>query len=215
MANFDAIFDENLQEDEQGSRASSEHVQVTPESVVIRGVGHMTVFGLNSKFDVEFQQGLSAKVAPEEYKATVTRVNRVLSKTMPVNVRWLLCGCICCCCTLGMSMWPVVCLNKRTRHSINKVLDAENCHLYHKLGLHWRLNKQRCNSSNMMEYVLLVEFLPKEQILRPDWCRMWRMCIEISYCIFLKIICIEKRTPVRYTAGKCEIYTVLTVANPA
>lgn len=43
MANFDAIFDENLQEDEQGSRASSEHVQVTPEPVVIRGVGHMTV----------------------------------------------------------------------------------------------------------------------------------------------------------------------------
>ncbi|CAH3045639.1 cysteine-rich hydrophobic domain-containing protein 2-like [Pocillopora verrucosa] len=168
MANFDAIFDENLQEDEQSSRVSDENVQVTLEPVVIRGVGHMTVFGLNSKFDVEFQQALSAKVAPEEYKATVTRVNRVLSKTMPVNVRWLLCGCICCCCTLGMSMWPVVCLNKRTRHSINKVLDAENNHLYHKLGLHWRLNKQRCNSSNMMEYVLLVEFLPKEQILRPD-----------------------------------------------
>lgn len=168
MANFDAIFDENLQEDERSSRVSDEHARVTPEPVVVRGVGHMTVFGLNSKFDVEFQQGLSAKVAPEEYKATVTRVNRVLSKTMPVNVRWLLCGCICCCCTLGMSMWPVVCLNKRTRHSINKVLDAENCHLYHKLGLHWRLHKQRCNSSNMMEYVLLVEFLPKEQILRPD-----------------------------------------------
>ena len=31
---------------------------------------------------------------------------------MLVNVRWWLCGCICCCCTLGMSFWPVVCLNK-------------------------------------------------------------------------------------------------------
>ncbi|KAJ7350223.1 Cysteine-rich hydrophobic domain-containing protein 2 [Desmophyllum pertusum] len=81
MANFDAIFDENLQEDERSSRVSDEHVHVTPESVVIRGVGHMD------------------SVAPEEFKATVTRVNRVLSKTMPVNVRWLLCGCICCCCT--------------------------------------------------------------------------------------------------------------------
>ena len=58
------------------------------------------------------------QVAPEEYKATVTRVNRVLSKTMPVNVRWLLCGCICCCCTLGMSMWPVVCLNKRVSRDV-------------------------------------------------------------------------------------------------
>ena len=52
-------------------------------------------------------------MAPEEYKATIGRVNRVLNKNMPVNVRWLLCGCICCCCTLGMSMWPVICLNKR------------------------------------------------------------------------------------------------------
>lgn len=43
MANFDAIFDENLQEDERSSRVSDEHVHVTPESVVIRGVGHMTV----------------------------------------------------------------------------------------------------------------------------------------------------------------------------
>lgn len=43
MANFDAIFDENLQEDEQSSRVSNENVQVTLEPVVIRGVGHMTV----------------------------------------------------------------------------------------------------------------------------------------------------------------------------
>lgn len=43
MANFDAIFDENLQEDEQSSRVSDENVQVKLEPVVIRGVGHMTV----------------------------------------------------------------------------------------------------------------------------------------------------------------------------
>ncbi len=44
---------------------------------------------------------------------TINQVNKVLRKTMTVNVRWWLCGCICCCCTLGMSLWPVVCLNKR------------------------------------------------------------------------------------------------------
>lgn len=43
MANFDAIFDENLQEDEQSSRSSDDPVPLTPEPVVIRGVGHMTV----------------------------------------------------------------------------------------------------------------------------------------------------------------------------
>lgn len=78
---------------------------------------------------------------------------------MTVNVRWWLCGCICCCCTLGMSLWPVVCLNKRvhlhhgvlitnsiidilrcfififqTRHTINKVLDSENVNFYHKVS---------------------------------------------------------------------------------
>lgn len=51
MANFDAIFDENLQEDEQVSQASDEHVQVTPEPVVIRGVGHMTVWVVFTLFE--------------------------------------------------------------------------------------------------------------------------------------------------------------------
>lgn len=41
----------------------------------------------------------------------------------------------------------------QTQHSLNKLLDWENSHLYHKLGLHWRLAKQRCDSSSMMEYV--------------------------------------------------------------
>ncbi|KAJ8297632.1 hypothetical protein KUTeg_024582 [Tegillarca granosa] len=59
-------------------------------------------------------------------------------------------------------------LNAKTRHSIDKVLDWENNHLYHKLGMHWRLSKQRCDSSSMMEYVLILEFLPKIPINRPD-----------------------------------------------
>jgi len=50
------------------------------------------------------------QVAPEEFKDTVLRINSTLKKALPVNVKWLLCGCICCCCTLGCSLWPVVCL---------------------------------------------------------------------------------------------------------
>ena len=46
-------------------------------------------------------------------QATVTRVNVTLRKALPVNVRWLLFGFLCCCCSLGCSMWPVVCLSKR------------------------------------------------------------------------------------------------------
>ena len=41
------------------------------------------------------------------------RINSVLRKALPVNVKWLFCGCVCCCCTLGCSLWPVICLSKR------------------------------------------------------------------------------------------------------
>lgn len=53
------------------------------------------------------------QVAPEEFKTSIGRVNACLRKALPVNVKWLLCGCLCCCCTLGCSLWPVICLNKR------------------------------------------------------------------------------------------------------
>lgn len=70
-------------------------------------------FGLSNRFESEFPNGLVSRVAPEEFKATVMRINSVLKKTLPVNVKWLFCGCVCCCCTLGCSLWPVICLSKR------------------------------------------------------------------------------------------------------
>ncbi|MGH0143702.1 UNVERIFIED_CONTAM: hypothetical protein FKN15_007524 [Acipenser sinensis] len=127
-----------------------------------------TWFGLSNKFESEFPSSLTGKVAPEEFKASINRVNSCLKKNLPVSVRWLLCGFLCCCCTLGCSMWPVVCLAKRTRRSIEKLLDWENNRLYHKLCLHWRLSKRKCETNNMMEYVILIEFLPKTPIFRPD-----------------------------------------------
>ncbi|KAI8797711.1 cysteine-rich hydrophobic domain-containing protein 2 [Biomphalaria glabrata] len=164
MADFDTIYEER--EDEANSIDS--YSIYVPDPIIIRGAGNVTIFGLSNKFETDFPPRLAAKVAPEEFKATITRINNVLRKALPVNVKWLFCGCICCCCTLGCSLWPVVCLSKRTRHSLEKVLDWENSHLYQKLGLSWRLNKQRCDSSSMMEYVLVLEFIPKVPIFRPD-----------------------------------------------
>ena len=72
----------------------------------------------------------------------------------------------------------------QTRHQLEKQLDWENCHLYSKLGLRWKLARQRCDSSLMMEHVisyqvktlfsilffqvLLVEFVPKQNLFKPD-----------------------------------------------
>ncbi|KAH0616196.1 hypothetical protein JD844_027139 [Phrynosoma platyrhinos] len=90
-------------------------------------------FGLSNKFEAEFPSSLTGKVAPEEFKASISRVNGCLKKNLPVNVRWLL--------------WL------ETRRSIEKLLEWENNRLYHKLCLHWRLSKRKCESNNMMEYV--------------------------------------------------------------
>uniref|UniRef100_A0A915HW76 Golgin subfamily A member 7/ERF4 domain-containing protein n=1 Tax=Romanomermis culicivorax TaxID=13658 RepID=A0A915HW76_ROMCU len=105
------------------------------ESIVIHGYGHVTLFGLNNRFDTEFPPRLTGKVAPEEFRTTMHRINSVLRKNMSMNIRWLFCGCLFCCCTLGCSLWPVVCLNKRTVRSLGKTLDYENNHLYNKLEL--------------------------------------------------------------------------------
>ncbi|KAM5193979.1 cysteine-rich hydrophobic domain-containing protein 2 [Mantella aurantiaca] len=166
MADFDEIYEE---EEEDEERALEEQLlKYSPDPVVVRGCGHVTVFGLSNKFEAEFPSSLTGKVAPEEFKSSINRVNSCLKKNLPINVRWLLCGCLCCCCTLGCSMWPVVCLSKRTRRSIEKLLEWENNRLYHKLCLHWRLSKRKCETNNMMEYVILIEFLPKTPIFRPD-----------------------------------------------
>ncbi|CAG0925254.1 unnamed protein product [Notodromas monacha] len=140
-----------------------------PEPIVIRGCGNVTVFGLSNKFDDEFPPALSGKVAPEEFKGTMSRLNSVLKKTLPINVKWLFCGCLCCCCTLGCSLWPVICLSKRTKSLLEKAIEWENTNLYRKLGLRMKLDKQRCPSNgNLMEYVILIQFVPKLSIHRPD-----------------------------------------------
>ncbi|CAH6888385.1 Chic2 [Phodopus roborovskii] len=138
MADFDEIYEE--EEDEE--RALEEQLlKYSPDPVVVRGSGHVTV-------------------APEEFKASINRVNSCLRKNLPVNVRWLLCGCLCCCCTLGCSMWPVICLSKRELEWPN----VQGCwvHLYHLplAPLLLCLSKQKCHCGRAELLVLYDEYLP-------------------------------------------------------
>ncbi|KAI1725390.1 golgin subfamily A member 7/ERF4 family domain-containing protein [Ditylenchus destructor] len=119
--------------------------------IVVKGIGRLTVFGLSSRFDPEFPSALTGKLAPEELEETMQRINSVLQRSVHTHVRWLLCGLLFCCCTIGCSLWPVVCLSKRTISALEKTLDYENQQLYNKL-----------------EYVLLLETLPKVPLLIPD-----------------------------------------------
>ncbi|KAL5288964.1 CHIC2 family protein [Megaselia abdita] len=106
------------------------------ELITIRGSGNMNIFGLSNRFTSEFPNELISKIAPEEFKSTISRVNSILSKTVPINAKWLICGCFCCFCTLGCSFFPVVCLNKRVR-----LFSKPNIFFYildFRQGCHWK-----------------------------------------------------------------------------
>ncbi|XP_064404980.1 cysteine-rich hydrophobic domain-containing protein 2-like [Halichondria panicea] len=139
-----------------------------PDPVVLRGVGGTTLFGLNNKFDELYPSTLTGRLAPEEFRTTVGGVNAILSKSIPFNLKWLMCGCLCCCCTLGLSLGPVFFLSKRTKSQIVKFLESENWRLYSKLNLNWRLHREQCENSNLRQFIILIEFVPKLSIYAPD-----------------------------------------------
>ncbi|KAH9287409.1 Cysteine-rich hydrophobic domain-containing protein 2 [Echinococcus granulosus] len=119
-------------------------------------------FGMNNAFSNDFPPELHGKVAPEEFQETISKVNSQLRRSMSINLKWLLCGFICCFCTLGCSMWPAICVNRKVKRSIEKTLELENARLYCQLGLNWSLAKQRSSEPVvLMEYVLRLDFIPK------------------------------------------------------
>ncbi|XP_071513024.1 cysteine-rich hydrophobic domain-containing protein 2 isoform X2 [Panulirus ornatus] len=144
MADFDAINTIERDEEENSSSSLESYTQ-TPEPVIIRGAGNITVFGLSNRFCRDFPSALTGRLAPEEFTGSVGRVNTVLRKTLPVSARWLLCGCCFCLCTCGCSLWPVICLSKRRTGclcapAISKTtrFSASHCVTQLQCG-HWQL----------------------------------------------------------------------------
>ena len=140
-------------------------------------------FGLSNRFDTEFPSGLHARVAPEEFKATVTRVNVTLRKNLPVNVRWLFCGCLCCCCTLGCSMWPVICLSKRVSCT---VLARKNLLLLFSEKIPWN---QRITLYYM--YAVFTKYFASESkcFVCPHCCEMFKSWFGWKMMMIMIIFC--------------------------
>ncbi|CAG2116680.1 unnamed protein product [Medioppia subpectinata] len=166
---FDEIIEEIESNNSGNSNGLSDLCQ-TLEPIVIRGNGNITLFGLSNGFTDSFPSTLLGRVSREEFESTVHRINALLRAQHSTNAKLLILGCLCCCCSLGCSLlWPTLALSKRTKNSLEKLLSHENYKLYHKLGLNWRLAKQRCHTNHsFMEYVLVIEFLPKLQLYQPD-----------------------------------------------
>ncbi|VDQ14427.1 unnamed protein product [Trichobilharzia regenti] len=111
-------------------------------------------FGINNKFKEEFPSELHGKLAPEEFEESIRKINDRLESSLPNHVRWFVCGLLCCCCTAGCSLWPVIHLSRRTRRDLQKILEAENIRLYCNIGLRLSLVKQRSSeTTTLMEYV--------------------------------------------------------------
>ncbi|KAI6215211.1 Cysteine-rich hydrophobic domain 2 protein [Aphelenchoides besseyi] len=141
----------------------------TAEPIVIRGTGRLTIFGLSSQFETDFPAALTGRLAPEELQDTMQRINYVLQRKMRSHLGWLVCGVLFCCCTLSCSLWPLVCLNRRTVIAVEKALDYENQQLYNRLGLHLRLSRRSMEqNARLTEYVLLLETLPRTRLMIPD-----------------------------------------------
>lgn len=138
------------------------------EPIIVKGNGNIVLFGLNNRFNTELPPKLHSKVAPEEYKETIERVNHLLANNVHKNMKWFICGFFMLCCTFGVSLWPSVHFNKHTRYELEKLLSWENSRLYNQLGLKWSLNKQLVGSPTVVEYVLVIENVKKSKIYWPD-----------------------------------------------
>ncbi|KAK9869704.1 hypothetical protein WA026_003444 [Henosepilachna vigintioctopunctata] len=138
------------------------------EPTTIKGNGNIVLHGVTNRFSTDLPPKLLSRIAPEEYKATVRKINSILEKTIPRNFKWFLCGCLFICCTLGTSLLPSIYLTKHTRWRIERLLAWENERLYNKLGLNWSLRKQYTGSPAMLEYILVIEILPQLSLYWPD-----------------------------------------------
>ena len=92
------------------------------DPIIIRGNGNMTLFGLSNSFTNSFPSSLLGRVSREEFEYTMSRINDLLRGQHTTNAKFMLLGCLCCCCSLGCSLlWPTFALSKRTRNSLQKV----------------------------------------------------------------------------------------------
>eukprot|EP00795_Rhopilema_esculentum_P000973 gene973-10742_t len=200
MADFDIIEDANAHDSLTRRQSEDESHVCVPDPVVIRGVGHLTLFGLTNKFDAEFPSSLSGKLKNSvmpfitivylgeckemldkilEYNIWDPYIYKGLGQLFPErtlsmnivddNLLWAdellsdlkipyqMIGCKYFSNNLASSFLPSSSITSKgnffginywSRVSIEKLLDAENYNLFHK--------------------VLLIEYRPKQVIYKPD-----------------------------------------------
>ena len=52
----------------------------------IKGIGEITIFGLNCKYENEFPSQLLGRLAPEEFSRMILKINQILKRNVPSQV---------------------------------------------------------------------------------------------------------------------------------
>lgn len=138
------------------------------DAIIIRPNGNITLFGLSNHFSTVMPTKLLSVIAPDEYRYTIIRINKVLKRRMSTNFKIFLCNSVCCCCTCGLSLCPSIVINSHTKDMIRNILEEENKRIYHKLGLHWSFSKHTYGSIPMVEYVIFINCLVIDKVCWPD-----------------------------------------------
>ena len=60
-----------------------------PKTEVLKGIGEVTIFGLNCKYENEFPTQLLGRLAPEEFARMIARINQILKRSIPQQVKLL------------------------------------------------------------------------------------------------------------------------------
>jgi len=150
------------------SSSLAQQIESIPPPIILKGIGEITIFGLNCKYENEFPSQLLGRLAPEEFSRMILKINQILKRNVPSQLKFLLVGFGLCICSFGFSMIPVVCFSKRTRLKLKKLIELENHRIYRKLGLEWKLVPTAMENSHMLEYVIEINFIPKIPLTRPD-----------------------------------------------
>ena len=53
----------------------------------LKGIGEITIFGLNCKYENEFPSQLLGRLAPEEFSRMILKINQILKRNVPSQVR--------------------------------------------------------------------------------------------------------------------------------
>jgi len=133
---------EELENSDSSSLTAANDTHHPP--LVLKGIGEVTIFGLNCKYESEFPGALLGRLAPEEFARMIARINQILKRSIPQQLKLLMIGFGLCMCSFGFSMIPVVCFSKRTRLKLKKLIEMENHRIYRKIGLEWKLGQFTC-----------------------------------------------------------------------